>query len=284
MLPSIQPMLRHPPPVGLCPARPLVMQRYAWSDPEGRWQTSACTWGGVVLAGSLTLRQSHGPALQLEPGGLYLVPAGCPVRMFTSGRELVECRLLADPAALAATWQRIRARGGPDLAGEQARARRSPATAEVEAWAGRLGRGPASAWLAEAFWWAVAAADTEVAPLPRCRRSPPRWLSTAIAGADSGHGLRDGVAGLARLAERSPDHLSRTVRACWGLTAEELVARLRLRHAERLLRDTDLPLAEIARLVGWGSRGWLHARFSAAHDGITPAAWRRQARGGLTPR
>ncbi len=277
-------MIRNPTPVGLGQTRPLVLQRYAWSDPAGRWQHAACAWGGIILSGRLELRQNHAATLVLEPGQLYLVPAGWPVRLITSGRELVECRLHAHPAAVAATMRRIHAGGGPDLRAESASAHRSPGPAETEAWAGRLGRAPAPAWLAEAFWWAIAAADGDAPHLPHPRRGPPRWLTTAIAGADSGHGLRDGVPGLARLAQRSPDHLSRMVKACWGLTAEDLVARLRIRHAERLLRDSDLPLAEIARLVGWGSRAWLHTRFAAAHDGQTPAAWRRQVRGGLRTR
>lgn len=269
---------RHPRPRALGARRPLVLQRYAWSDPAGSWQTCAVPWGGIVLRGEVRLAQAHADPLLLHPGDGYAVPTGHEVRLVSGGPEVVEMRWYADPEAVAACWARIRAAGGPDLARVRAARLRPGSLVEAEAWCARLDCGGCAPWLAEGFWWAMAAG--EAAGLRAPTRAPPRWLATAIAGIESGHGLRDGVPGLARLAGRSVAHVTRTVRACWGERGEDLVARLRLRHAERLLADTDLPLATIAAQVGWPSRAWLHARFTAAHGGTTPGAWRRARKQG----
>lgn len=49
----------------------------------------------------------------------------------------------------------------------------------------------------------------------------------------------------------STPHLHRLVRQEWGTTPMRLVTRLRMDRAERLLRDTDLTIAQIAALVGF---------------------------------
>jgi AraC-like DNA-binding protein len=50
-----------------------------------------------------------------------------------------------------------------------------------------------------------------------------------------------------------------------------------MREARRLLADTDLTVAEIARRVGYREAGYFVRRFRTAH-GVPPVAWRRAGR------
>ena len=54
---------------------------------------------------------------------------------------------------------------------------------------------------------------------------------------------------------------------------KEILAQ-RLREARRLLSDTDLPIAAIARLTGFCNAGYLSNTFRRA-VGVSPKAWRR---------
>lgn len=59
---------------------------------------------------------------------------------------------------------------------------------------------------------------------------------------------------LAAVARLSKYHFVRCFRALHGCTPMAWLARLRIRHAQRLLVDATLPLDEVARLSGLGSR------------------------------
>jgi len=80
---------------------------------------------------------------------------------------------------------------------------------------------------------------------------------------------------LAREACISPYHFVRVFRQQTGLTPIRLLTNLRMTRARTLLRETDLPVAEIGRRCGFRSQ----SAFSAAvlrHTGSTPLALRRQ--------
>jgi AraC-like DNA-binding protein len=66
----------------------------------------------------------------------------------------------------------------------------------------------------------------------------------------------------------------RTGRPLWAYVLERRVA-----HAESLLRDTGMPLAEIALACGFSGQPHLTTAFRRLR-GITPGAWRRAARAG----
>jgi AraC-like DNA-binding protein len=82
--------------------------------------------------------------------------------------------------------------------------------------------------------------------------------------------LRD-VADAVRL---TTGHLTTAVGRRTGRTVQQWITERRMQEARRLLADTDLTVAEIARRVGYREAGYFVRRFRAAH-GVTPAAWRR---------
>ncbi|MFC7531886.1 AraC family transcriptional regulator [Actinoplanes sp. GCM10030250] len=71
----------------------------------------------------------------------------------------------------------------------------------------------------------------------------------------------------------SPGHLTTVVRRKTGRTVQQWLAQRRMQQARRLLAETDLTVAAIARRVGYPDAGYFIRRFRTDH-GMTPARWR----------
>jgi AraC family transcriptional regulator len=117
-------------------------------------------------------------------------------------------------------------------------------------------------------------------PAPRPR--PPGRLSRAQlararemmrAGLATPLSLRD----LADAAGLSPSHFARGFKASTGLPPHRYLIRLRIEHGQALLRDTDLPIAEIAAACGFAHQEHLTRAFGR-WVGTTPACYRRLRR------
>lgn len=66
---------------------------------------------------------------------------------------------------------------------------------------------------------------------------------------------------LASIVHLSPKQLSRVFSDAFGLTPRAYQTRLRVAEMARLLRETDTPITEVGRLVGWSSRSRAHDAF-----------------------
>lgn len=71
-----------------------------------------------------------------------------------------------------------------------------------------------------------------------------------------------------------PGYLQRIFKAQAGVSIMEYLTYFRMEKAKMLLRQTDIPVLEIADYVGVGSRQYLHMLFKK-HTGATPADYRR---------
>lgn len=90
---------------------------------------------------------------------------------------------------------------------------------------------------------------------------------------------------LASTAEKislTPNYLSHIIRKETGRTFTELVTERRISHAQSLLAETALRIAEIARAVGFRDEGYFARRFHA-QLGITPSEYRKAARHSTDP-
>jgi AraC family transcriptional regulator len=85
--------------------------------------------------------------------------------------------------------------------------------------------------------------------------------------------LRD----LADAAGLSPSHFARGFKASTGLPPHRYLIRLRIEHGQALLRDTDLPIAEVAAACGFAHQEHLTRAFGR-WVGTTPACYRRLRR------
>lgn len=79
---------------------------------------------------------------------------------------------------------------------------------------------------------------------------------------------------LAAEARLSEFHFARMFRASMGCTVHDWVAARRLDRARALLRETALPLADVAAACGYASASHLSQRFKAA-TGTTPGQYRQ---------
>ncbi len=91
---------------------------------------------------------------------------------------------------------------------------------------------------------------------------------------------------LAQEARLTPSHLQHLFRKNLGRSVKNLMGELRLIQAERLLKHSDLTVAEIARRVGFEDRSNFHRSFKKQF-GVTPQSIRLELRAAhplLTPR
>lgn len=104
----------------------------------------------------------------------------------------------------------------------------------------------------------------------------PAWLQQAVEAFADPAELPGGTRRLAAIAGRRPEHVSRTVRACQGRTATDLVNAVRLRWAATALRQDDRPVAAVAAACGLPHLTHFYRLFRAAY-GTTPQGWRDAA-------
>lgn len=78
---------------------------------------------------------------------------------------------------------------------------------------------------------------------------------------------------LAGTVHLSPKQLSRVFSDAFGLTPRAYQTRLRVAEMARLLRETDTPITEAGRLVGWSSRSRAHDAFKEC-TGMSPREYR----------
>jgi transcriptional regulator GlxA family with amidase domain len=78
---------------------------------------------------------------------------------------------------------------------------------------------------------------------------------------------------LAVIVGLSMSHFARAFKQSEGVTPHDYVLRCRVKRAQELLADTDLPLSEIAIAVGFADQSHCARRFRE-HVGLTPSRYR----------
>ena len=80
---------------------------------------------------------------------------------------------------------------------------------------------------------------------------------------------------LARVSSVSEAHFARSFKEAFGLPPHRYLLTRRIERATTLLRDTDLPIIEIAFQTGWGSLGTFGRTFRDI-TGESPGEFRRR--------
>jgi len=86
------------------------------------------------------------------------------------------------------------------------------------------------------------------------------------------------VARLARVSELSAAHFARAFKAAFGVPPHRYLLTRRIERATALLRESDLPITEIALQTGWASLGTFGRNFRDI-TGETPGGLRARWRG-----
>jgi transcriptional regulator GlxA family with amidase domain len=114
------------------------------------------------------------------------------------------------------------------------------------------------------------------APVPACQDD---LLGAVLEWAAAHLAEEISVDTLARRALMSPRSFARRFKATTGTTPHAWLLGQRLAAAEALLEESDAPVEEIARLVGFGTAAGLREQF-ARRRGVSPRAYRQTFRAG----
>ena len=87
---------------------------------------------------------------------------------------------------------------------------------------------------------------------------------------------------LAEVSGVSEAHFARSFRQAFGIPPHRYLLTRRIEQATTLLRDTNLPITEIAFATGWESLGTF-GRIFRDITGMSPSAVRREAQASATP-
>lgn len=111
----------------------------------------------------------------------------------------------------------------------------------------------------------------------------PSWLGRAVRDWQrDAHAIHDGVAGIARLAGRSREHVSRVIKTSTGRRAIDVVNEARMELAATLLLTTDDSILRVAQRVGISSTSHFYSLFRDEF-GTTPRRFRELHRSVVDP-
>jgi AraC family cel operon transcriptional repressor len=226
------------------------------------------------------VHQVNGITQRLSAGDLILIAANDRHTFRSQARHAITFVNVAFDAATLADLQK-RYRKSLKLSWRQGReghivSLTDDELSRLKRWADRLSAGPNDRLMLEAFLIDILAMLRDHATR---RPSPhvPTWLSEAMTEFRHGQNLAAGVAGLAELAGRSPEHLTRTIRQLFGCTAWQWINDARLDYAAARLTMSDDDVLTIAWACGFANLSGFYRRFNERF-GTTPAKYRRRQR------
>jgi AraC family cel operon transcriptional repressor len=110
------------------------------------------------------------------------------------------------------------------------------------------------------------------------RASPaPVWLRDAVGRLREPELLRRGTHALVSLCRRSPEHIAREARRCFGKTPTDLVNDARIAWAARRLAASEDPILDICLECGLSNLGHFYRLFRERHH-TSPQKWRERQR------
>jgi AraC family transcriptional regulator, transcriptional activator of pobA len=105
------------------------------------------------------------------------------------------------------------------------------------------------------------------------RRSGEPLLAEVFDVIDKRHAEPLSLRDVAQSVGMTPGYLTTLVRRRTGRTVQEWILHRRMTEARRLLSETDLPIAEIARRIGLSDPGYFSRQFRKTF-GVPPRSWR----------
>lgn len=263
------------------PSAPLVIGLVRC--PEGRLE--------IPAAPAVRVSISLGPSVHLScradgrllqgrevPGDLFVMPAGAPTSFESDGASTA--LVLNMPGRFLA---RLEHADGPELAAELGRHSfaRDPQLEHIgRALVTEIEAGcPSGDLFLEGLGIAAASRLLSLygprSPRPQLRGGLPNaklrrllaYIEDNLAGSLS-------IVELAGIAELSASHLKAVFRQATGIPVHRYVVRRRVERAQALLRDTSLPVSDVAQAAGFAHQSHL-ARHMRNLLGVSPAALRR---------
>lgn len=122
-------------------------------------------------------------------------------------------------------------------------------------------------------WLRRALIGQDAAPRPTAAQ---RLVMAYAALVEQNHATGRPMAAHARDLGVTPTHLTRSCKACCGLTAADLLTQRTLHAAREMLEDGTDAIRHVAAQLGFGSAAYF-SRFVTQHTGKTPSALRKAA-------
>ncbi len=114
-------------------------------------------------------------------------------------------------------------------------------------------------------------------------KAAPAWIREACSAIGQNRNFAGGMPALARLAQRSPEHISREFRRYLDRTPTEVINDARTSHAADRLATTDDEILTIALDCGLENLSHFYRLFRARYN-CTPRAYRLRQRSAFTPK
>lgn len=229
----------------------------------------------------------HGPTRFARFGPLSIVPADIPLSVRSPGappRRLISCRFdrqrFQSATGLGDAWDDTELAACLDVRGEPIKTglQRLAREAEVPGFASDLlVEGLGLTVMAEIARYLNAARDRASAKGGGLAPWQMRRIAEALENMPGSEPLK--LSDLAALCGIGRRHLMRAFKHGTGRTLMEYTAEIRAGHAARLLSETDLNLAQIARQLGFAAPSAFSHAFRRA-VGEAPSAYRRRTRTG----
>jgi len=103
----------------------------------------------------------------------------------------------------------------------------------------------------------------------------PYWLIRAYNEMHKIENFVDGITKMAEISNKTPEHLSRTLKKYYGISPSQLVTELRLNYATNLLTNTNMKIIDICFETGFCNLSTFYSIFCDVH-GMTPKEYRKQ--------
>lgn len=101
----------------------------------------------------------------------------------------------------------------------------------------------------------------------------PPWLRRSIDALENPDLLQEGIPGLVRVCGRSQEHITRLTRKYYHKTPSQIINRIRIDHAQKLLSSTALSVLDISMAVGYESVSYFNRLFME-QVGMSPRSYR----------
>ncbi|MBQ8587903.1 MAG: AraC family transcriptional regulator [Clostridia bacterium] len=105
--------------------------------------------------------------------------------------------------------------------------------------------------------------------------TPPVWLTSLISDMEQPSNFVLGIKRMVELSGKSREHLARSLKKHYGLTAAQCISELRINYASNLLLHTNTPILDICFNCGFQSVSYFYKVFKDKY-GISPKEFRRQ--------
>ncbi len=105
----------------------------------------------------------------------------------------------------------------------------------------------------------------------------PEWLSGLAEKMKQGKNYTKGVQYMTELSQKSPEHLSRSMKKHYGITPTEFINTLRMKNAAQLLIQTEQSVMDICFENGYQNISWFNTLFKE-NFGVSPGEYRQMFR------